>query len=487
MHTTEGAWPSYPRFALRPVIGKSNMAATILVVDDEKLLVDAISQHLSGSGYQITGLSDSKQALNSIQENNFDLVLTDLRMPEVSGMEIVRAIHEKGSDTRIIILTGFATLDSAIEAVNLNVFSYLNKPFDLCELGQIVDQALTAQRLERENNALQIRIGNMLEDISTLCEVTRFLYDADDWAITRESILETLAIGLSVTHSCILLKTREGGYSVEETNFPEGSSLDDRIIAHSWELPDDVISTEEPTLLNANGKSVRLLDDLSPEDESLQGIFFVPIHYHENTLGFLVVFLPEGQKMLSGDQRKLLQIVAIQIAPQVFQHIESQQPEQTGTVSRYSEAERILQQYIAEVNIQDGPLGVSILRFLTPRSLTTPNNISAFHQLCSDLLYKHEPRARCSWIEADTALVFIPGANQVQSEITCMAMAEEFRTLELESIGGSGVAELFYVSYAWPHDSMEISDFWAMVWGRLVKQIHEYTYKQGFTRTDDGR
>lgn len=463
------------------------MAATILVIDDEKHLVDAISQHLSESGYQVTGLSDSRKALESVKENNFDLVLTDLRMPEVTGMEITRAIHEKGGDTRIIILTGFATLDSAIESVNLNVYSYLNKPFDLRELSQVVDRALTAQRLERENDALRVRISKMLEDISTLYEVTRFLYDTDDWAITREFVLETLAVGLGITDSCILLKDSQGGYSVGETNFPEGSFLADRVKACSWQLPDEVISIEEPSLLKRNSKLSSLLDELSTKDESLQGIFFVPIHYHENTLGFLLVFLTEGQRELSGDQSKLLQIVAVQIAPQVFQHVGKRQSEQTGAVSRYSEAERIFQEFVADTKTQDDPLGVNIVRFLTPRSLTVPDNVATFHQLCCELLLKHEPRAQCHWIEADTALVFIPGSNQIQSEITCMAMAEEYRKLELESAEGAGIAELFHVSCAWPHDSMEISDFWTLVWGRLVKQIYQYTYKQGVERTDDGR
>ncbi len=463
------------------------MASTILVIDDEKHLVDAISQHLSESGYQVTGLSDSKKALEFIKEKNFDLVLTDLRMPEVSGMEITRAIHEKGSDTRIIILTGFATLDSAIESINLNVYSYLNKPFELRELSQVVARALTAQRFERENDVLQVRISKMLEDISTLYEVTRFLYNTDDWVITKEFVLETLAVGLGISYSCILLKAQQGGYSLEGINFPDGSSLADRVKTCSWELPDDVISMEESSLLDRDSKLSSLSDQLSTEDECIRGIFFVPILYHENTLGFLVVFLPKGQTKLSGDQAKLLQIVAIQIAPQVFQHLERQQSEQPGTLSRYSEAERIFRQYITNAKIQDGPFGVSILRFLTPRKLTTPNNMAAFHQLCSDLLHKHEPRARFYWIEADTALVFTPGANQVQSEITCMAMAGEYQKLELESIEGAGVAQLFYISYAWPHDSMEISDFWAMVWGRLIKQIHEYTYEQGVVRTDDDR
>jgi len=97
------------------------MAATILVVDDEKFLVEGISQHLRDSGYQVVGLVDSTKALEAVRNEDFDLVLTDLRMPGVSGIDLARAVCDKDTDTQVIILTGYATLDSAIESVRLDV------------------------------------------------------------------------------------------------------------------------------------------------------------------------------------------------------------------------------------------------------------------------------------------------------------------------------------------------------------------------------
>jgi len=459
------------------------MAATILVVDDEKFIVEAISRHLSGSGYKVEGLADSTKALESIQNNDFDLVLTDLRMPGVSGIDLARAVHDKAADTQVIILTGYAALDSAIESISLDVYSYLNKPFDLHELGQVVDRALTAQRLKRENEALQLRISKMLDDISTLYEVTRLLYDTDDWALTMEFVLDTLSIGLGMTHSCLLLKDEGDRYTVGKVNFPEGSALAERATACSWESLEAKVSSEEPTFLEMKGKTSQLPKGLSSKDEPLQGVFFVPIRYQESLLGFLAIFLKEGMAALSEDQSKLLQIVAIQLAPQVFQSTGKRLQDQT---SWYSEAQRILRQQIADSEASDGPLGVNLLRFVTPRALAAPEEMASFHQLCSEMLLKHEPEAQFHWLAADTALAFFPGANQVQSEITCTAMAEEFRKSELDRDKTGGVAKLFHISAAWPYDTMDTVEFLTMVWARLVEHIQQYTHKQLAVKKEDG-
>ena len=82
------------------------MSANILVVDDERFIVEAVSQHLKHKGYNVLNFIDSTKALEAIEEQDFDLVLTDLRMPEVSGMDITRAVRAKETDTMVIILTG---------------------------------------------------------------------------------------------------------------------------------------------------------------------------------------------------------------------------------------------------------------------------------------------------------------------------------------------------------------------------------------------
>lgn len=463
------------------------MAPTILVVDDEKFIVDTITQHLKECGYEVVGLIDSTEALETVQNEDFDLVLTDLRMPEVSGMDIARAVRAKGTDAMVIILTGYATLDSAIESVSLDVYAYLNKPFELRELGRVVEQAITAQRLKRKNEALQERISKMGMDVSTLYEVARFLYDTDDWEIIMEFVLDTLSIGLGITHSCLLLKDEGDRYTLGKANFPTESTLAERVAACSWESLETMVSHEEPTLLERDGKTSRLPEGLSVPDEPLQGALFTPIRYRGLLLGFLVVFLMGDRAEFPEDKRTLLQIVAIQIAPQVYQSCGKRSTMQADETAWYSEAQRIFRQQISAHKASEGQqIGVSLLRFVTSRELATQEEMESFHRRCSEMLLKHEPGAEFNWLAADTALAFFPGANQVQAEITCMALAEDFRRSEPAGSKTGGVTELFYASASWPQETPNTAEFLTGVWARLLSQIQKYTHQQVTGRTGDG-
>lgn len=463
---------------------KESMASSILVVDDEKFIVEAISQHLVGAGHEVVGLIDSTQALETIQERDFDVVLTDLRMPEVSGMDLARAIHTKGTDTQVIILTGYATLDSAIESVSLDVYAYLNKPFELRELGQVVDRALTEQCLRRDNEALQASVAKLLDDVSTLYEVTRFIYDTDDWTMTIEFILDTLSIGLGLTHSCLLLRTEDGQYHLERANFPKESRMASQLEANSWESLDAVVSSREPTYVENPSEVSLLFQESSSPDEPLHGIQFIPIRYRESLLGFLVVFITGQPSTVPDDLRMLLQILAIQVAPPIFQLLSGSREGGAKNRTWHVDSQNLFEQYLAD-HTYNGPVGVSLLRFVTPREIDSQRELTSFHKLCSHMLLKHEPESTLHWLGADTAWAFFPGANQVQAEITCMALADDFQRAESTDQRKDGVAELFYGSGSWPQDDLTISEFLTGIWTVLMSRIHKRVWEQVASRSEN--
>ncbi|MCH7497758.1 MAG: response regulator [Candidatus Marinimicrobia bacterium] len=461
------------------------MPSSILVVDDEKFIVEAISQLLRESGHDVVGLVDSTEAVEVLKKRSFDLVLTDLRMPNVTGMDITRIVRGSANDTLVIILTGFATLDSAIESVSLDVYAYLNKPFDLRELGHVVDRALTAQSLKRENDRLHASIRKMLDDVSTLYEVTRFLYDTDDWDITLEFILDTLAIGLGLTHSCLLLVDAEGRTTVGKANYPPESTLAEVVASHEWDAVMEAIPANEPTLVDGDHAAANLLAALTADEQPLKAILFTPIRYRERLMGYLVVFVVEGSEPPTDDQRQLLKILAVQISPQVFQS--------GGSVLRGQSAphwaaqgQSIIESQIEALSDSNSmPLGVNLLRFHTPNPGATARELTAFQDACADMLLNHEPASSLHWIGADTALAFFPGSNQVQSEITCLAMSEDFRKSVSSQIQNASGAELFYASATWPDWPEDSADFLTMLWARLSSQIQDFARQQLADTTKD--
>ena len=243
------------------------MQARILVVDDEKFIVEAISQHLTTLGHEVLQFLDSREALQLINSEKVDLVLTDLKMPDVSGMDIAKAVAETGFDTRVIVLTGFATIDSAIESVELSVYAYLNKPFDLRDLGRVVNRALNEQKLERENETLHERIAKMLESMTTLHEVTRLLYDTENFDMTLDFALDTLSEGLGVTHSAFMFMNADGELNLSRSSFPEAAYISGRMDEVNWNDLPVHIPGPDPVTIAENGPLEHLLGTLSGPNE----------------------------------------------------------------------------------------------------------------------------------------------------------------------------------------------------------------------------
>jgi DNA-binding NtrC family response regulator len=118
------------------------MAKKILVVDDEKIVGDMAKVILQNEGYEVETFTDSQLALEALQRTPYDLVVTDLMMEQVSGMDILREVNRLYPNTKVIMLTAYATLDATIEAIRERIFDFFPKPVKIEELKQSVKKAL---------------------------------------------------------------------------------------------------------------------------------------------------------------------------------------------------------------------------------------------------------------------------------------------------------------------------------------------------------
>ncbi|MFA5354487.1 MAG: sigma-54 dependent transcriptional regulator [Thermodesulfovibrionales bacterium] len=130
----------------------------ILIVDDEKIALRNLEHVMKKEGYDVTGTQSGPQALKLLEAQEFDLVLTDLRMEKVDGMQILKKSRELYPNTEVIMITGFATLESAVEAMRQGAFSYVAKPFKLDEVRKVVREAAEKVSLKRENARLREKI-----------------------------------------------------------------------------------------------------------------------------------------------------------------------------------------------------------------------------------------------------------------------------------------------------------------------------------------
>jgi len=132
--------------------------ARLLIVDDERIALKNLEHVMKKEGYEVVGTQSGQNALRLVEEQAFDVVLTDLKMEKVDGMQILKRCRELFPDIEVIMITGFATLESAVETMKYGAFYYIAKPFKLDEVRKVVGEAVEKVRLKRENRQLREQV-----------------------------------------------------------------------------------------------------------------------------------------------------------------------------------------------------------------------------------------------------------------------------------------------------------------------------------------
>jgi DNA-binding NtrC family response regulator len=168
--------------------------AKILVVDDERVAVRNLEHILKKEGYEVVGTESGTNALRLVEEQRFDVVLTDLKMEKVDGLQILKKSRELYPDTEVIIITGYATLESAVEAMKKGAYHYIAKPFKLDVVRNVVKEAIERVRLKRENIQLREQIESYQGKVKVITQdsnVQRLLETAKQIAPTDCNVLLT--------------------------------------------------------------------------------------------------------------------------------------------------------------------------------------------------------------------------------------------------------------------------------------------------------
>jgi len=114
---------------------------SILILDDEEIVLKRLKPLLDKCGYETESFLQSQDALNRVMEKNFDIVITDLKMKGLDGMQFLSIVKERSPETEVIVITGFATMDTAKDSYQKGVFDFLAKPFKMGEIIETVKRA----------------------------------------------------------------------------------------------------------------------------------------------------------------------------------------------------------------------------------------------------------------------------------------------------------------------------------------------------------
>ena len=136
------------------------MSARILVVDDEEIVIRSCLRILEGNGYEIDVAHDGHDALRKVESNTYDVMILDIMMPNLGGMEVLRRVKETHPDIDVIMITGLSQIDTAVQAMKLGAFDYISKPFEPDELKLVVQRARERRQLLQENLNLKSAVSS---------------------------------------------------------------------------------------------------------------------------------------------------------------------------------------------------------------------------------------------------------------------------------------------------------------------------------------
>jgi DNA-binding NtrC family response regulator len=155
------------------------MQSKILVADDERHIAEGLQMLLADDGYEVDTATDGKAAWELVQKGGYGVVLADLRMPEIDGLELFSRMRKAGIPSEVIIITGSASVDTAVEAMREGAYDYLEKPLNIGRLKALLPKALEAYKVKQANRSLEERLANLTRfgDLIGQSEEMRKIYD----------------------------------------------------------------------------------------------------------------------------------------------------------------------------------------------------------------------------------------------------------------------------------------------------------------------
>jgi len=251
-------------------------AARILVVDDERSMRDLLAITLRQAGYEVTLADGGETAIETLKAEAFDLVITDLRMRKLDGIAVLRAAKELSPHTVVLVVTAFASTETAVEAMKLGAYDYITKPFKLDEMRLTIEKALERKRLQDENTALKRELSKergfehfvgrsrrMLEVFDTIRKAAE---GTSTVMVTGESGTGKELVALAIHHESV---RRTGAFvSVNCGAIPEGL-MESELFGHVKGAFTGAIASTPGLFSSADGGTL-FLDEITEIPTSVQ-------------------------------------------------------------------------------------------------------------------------------------------------------------------------------------------------------------------------
>ncbi len=269
----------------------------VLVVDDEPVVREMLEDFLDMEGFETETASGGQEALEILEEESFDVVVSDLMMEPMNGLQLLEAIRERGYLVSVVMVTGYGTVETAVSALKAGAFDYILKPFKPDEVVQVIKRAVEHKRLREDNVTLR--------EVARLYTISQAIAEGSDIHRIMEMILDTT------------LGETEAGYAV--LNFRGLGARDfftmerfsgDNRVALDVEALREMVEREGSVLMSGDDASGFILHRVG-EPTSMVA---VPLMFKHNSLGLLVVVSFDRRRHFTEGMRKFMDLLATRAA-----------------------------------------------------------------------------------------------------------------------------------------------------------------------------
>jgi response regulator RpfG family c-di-GMP phosphodiesterase len=276
----------------------------ILVVDDEKVIREILSDFLTMEGFLVRTVEDGEAAVEELQRRSYDLVISDLKMPRMGGLELLENINRLNLNVLTVIMTGFGTVETAIEAMKKGAYDYILKPFKVEEVVHIVQRGLDRQRLQEENIRLKeaLSLYKISEAISQSLSLDHIL----------ELISETTVEEMQADVVTVQLESHEGSEAYEERC--RRCRIEEECSIGELSVEEILGCYVQDMPLLAHGVKAHRFFTVPPRSPRVVSFCSIPLKVRDRVVGMLNAFsFTRGYKFTEG-QRKMLSIMGSRAA-----------------------------------------------------------------------------------------------------------------------------------------------------------------------------
>ncbi len=281
-------------------------APRILVVDDEKVIREILAEFLTLEGYVVRSVEDGEKALTELRTRPYDLVISDLKMPRVSGLQLLEKITEENINVLTVIMTGFGTVETAIEAMKKGAYDYILKPFKVEEVIHVVQRGLYRQQLQAEN----IRLREAL----TIYKVSEAIAMSHDVDHILDVILDGAIAEVDADVATLHLRDPRTGRYEERVKRVHGNHVLPVGGLPTPEFPSLVAQFGQNVPIVAHGAKAARFFTEGATHEHLVSFVSVPLHVGGTVIGVLNVFSFTRGKKFDEGHRKMLSVLASRAA-----------------------------------------------------------------------------------------------------------------------------------------------------------------------------